>query len=171
MKILLKILILTIFSGCASLPPTSPPDFQQNHTLWYLRITHHKQTLFSGLLSLKKRGEYLRTVVLDTTGITIMTGRLDEHGKIKVCRCLAPARDHDLPGLLGPALARIFYQTPGQDCFLKKKTVDCRSGLWPLSLWKVSYFSKNKNSTVKIVHRAPGADIVLRLIEEGNKNK
>lgn len=177
MKILFNALLLIIFCGCTQLKPAAAPDFKQlDHSLWDLKITHHEKTVFSGLLILKEKDKHMQTAVLDASGITIMTGRFTGEGEMEVFHCLAPARKHDLPGFLGPALAFIFYQAPDRECFQDDKYITCHSGFLPFSLWTVSYFCNNdnrknnmKNGKTEIILDTPGADLMIDKIRQTEK--
>lgn len=170
MKILPILLLTALLCSCAAKPPVPPPEIQGNSTLWDLKIRHNKQLLFSGLLTTEEKNRYLQIAVLDSSGITVMTGRLDQEGELEVFRCLAPARENNLPDFLGKSLGRIFYQDFGRNCVSDKKTVTCRSGFWPLSLWTVRYFSNNEDRVTEIVLHKPGVDLILEKIKSKEQN-
>lgn len=165
MKILLSLLLTTLLCSCAALPPSPPPELRDDGSLWDLRIKRDRQLLFSGLLTVEEKDRYLQIAVLDSSGITVMTGRLDRQGELEVFHCLAPARENNLPDFLGKSLGRIFYQDFDRNCFSDEETITCRSGFWPLSLWTARYFSNNEDRITEIELHSPGADLILEKIK------
>lgn len=135
------------------LPPGQKSFFTPEDSLWELKINHWGKERFSGLLALRSFDSKLSVVILDATGIKLLTGVVAPTGPMQVTQALGVIQDKHLPAFLNNSLQAIFFESPlsADSCvysgciqICNKKTAanstlkEARLG--PFLLWSVSYF-------------------------------
>lgn len=84
--------------------------------MWQIRIVHWGTERFNGLLGLQQDVNELHAILLDSTGLSVFDGIVDQEGNMEILQALEPIKKHRLPGLLGTSLTEIFFLQADRPC-------------------------------------------------------
>lgn len=166
------ILVVFLFlAGCVGTRPLMAPRSREiiREGLWEIRLMRGKHELFSGLLVLGKEDGLLPYQLLDATGISLLTAKVDRNGNIEVISRLPLVGEKGLPRFIGKGLQRIMFD-PGTRSY----SVECEDHVmrkeknWAgIALWKADY-TVNARGVVTAVSLDlwwPQPDMYLHILE------
>ncbi len=183
-RIVLYLVVSAQLFGCSAQDmrpfPRIPAALSTSESLWQVRIEHWRKERFSGLLALRKAGEDIGVVLLDSTGIKLMEAVVSRDRAPRIIYAMHAIREHNLPDYLCRSLQRIFHVEPdGQPCSRAWLYSLCRyaltsehgikrAGYGPVVLWKVDFFtdSSNADPMVRSIRYSswPGPKLKLELL-------
>lgn len=130
LPLLTLVLLFCIFAGCSVVMPlkdSSNAGFPGDEALWRIRLKNGEDTVFAGILAMKKEGVGQYISLLDSSGIKLFDGYLEPEGRVRVANALPSVREKGLPDFIGRSLFRIFQQDPGAGkCYEKIVKTICR---------------------------------------------
>ena len=189
------VLLLTEITGCSckKFQPISsdyPSSPAATSSLWKLRIQRHDTTLFSGLIALHPDQNGMKVILLDPTGITLLSGRL-QNKRLRIDSTLIPSRYRLLPKLLAKSLSAFFSspqkrpsQPQPEGCPLlwmqrihQHNQVITRRRLGPFTLWQtLIIYAKKENQQPDLMqwqNTLPAVTLSMQRLEgalKGHKN-
>ena len=153
--------IISTLCGCSPMMSRVNNDqmLPTGRSLWQLTIGNPETPRFTGLLALRESAESMDVVLLDSTGIKLLSERIESGGEIAVQSAVQLVKEKGLPEYLGNGLYRIFQFGNGKDDALCSQTFllsTCfgedtegrlvKSGHFgPFQLWSVEYFIKKES--------------------------
>ena len=125
MKLLIYLLLTISLVACGQLDIIGTSNFHgpaDNQQL--MRVVVEKSDGgFSGLLALTFQNGDLDYKLLDSSGITLLSGGITKAGEQQIQRVIGPLKESQLPQFLGDSLAAIYYGP--------ELKIGCqRQGLW-----------------------------------------
>ncbi len=154
---LTAIFMIVFLGGCSGILHPSVVHDQMlppGRSLWRLTIGDQDKPEYTGLLALRDSGDMLDLVLLDSTGIKLLSQRIYPDGEIEIQSAVPLVKEKGLPAFLGKGLSRIFQhdeKNAAQPCYRDVLVKKCfgedskgrlvKSGhIGPFKLWSAEYF-------------------------------
>jgi len=172
-------LVFVILTGC-SLPRTESPDLtpkQRQAQLYAVKMSYRGKQKLSGLLALRKKEQTLYYTLLDTTGIKLLAGTIQD-SQLHVTGGIL--QKSSLGPIFGEALQRIWLLEPKEkpcsangfmhfcvDVEKSKIQKFARFGFFPL--WSVVIRNDSGLMGERVEYEQPWLDLQLELQEKSRK--
>lgn len=113
-RCLLALSLCLLLAGCAAPPPpVAPPAAGEGavaRSLYAVQLQRWGEPRFSGILALQRAPGTLRYALLDASGLKLLEAQQQEGAGQEVLHAKGVVADSGLPGFLGTALERLFWQ-------------------------------------------------------------